>query len=237
MQATASISATLAADYMRSIDILSDLPRDKLNQLSQATRMRHFPAGKIIYTPDAPPEHVYMLYSGTVKLYRSSPDGKLITTRLIEAGEIFGEVALLSNSLHGNYAEALIDCQVGVMRCDDFERLIVADIHLAQHLLRTFSQRLNALEYQLAALTLKPLPDRIVAILMLLERHLTGLPAEQPLIRITHEELAHMVGANRENVTKVLNSLQAQGLIELHRGRIKLLNLQQFRSSCQQNVL
>ena len=86
-------------------------------------------------------------------------------------------------------------------------------------------KRLLDVERRISILTFKLVPIRVISLLLHLSEN--GI---SPEIRCTHEELASMVGANRETVTRVLNELRARNAIEVHRGRIILLDPQQLLS-------
>jgi CRP-like cAMP-binding protein len=73
----------------------------------------------------------------------------------------------------------------------------------------------------------KHAPERIAAQLIQLaqqRRRWLGRKTS-PEVRCTHEELAQLVGVHRETVTKVLNEFRQQELIDLHRGRVILLDV------------
>src|SRR5262249_48465199 len=128
-------------------------------------------------------------------------------------------------------------CCLYRMTRESAERLLLSNFRITRRLLHLQGRRITDLEYQLSVLALKPVPDRVKAILLFLHRQLSTGPDGHPAITITHEELAHVVGANRESVTKVLNTFQLEGLLKLKRGSIRLLNLDQFESTCQGNVI
>lgn len=219
-------------DYLRDVDIFADLNTAELNALRPYIRTRQLSAEHILHTPDETPESVFIIHSGSVRIYCLSPEGKMMIVGMKNAGDIFGEMTLLGQSLYRNYAETTTDATVSIMRKDDVEQFMLSDLRITRRLIQSLATRINHLEYQLSVLALKPVPQRIVAVLLLLKRQLNERPEEYPFVAVTHEELAHMVGATRENVTKVLNNLQDHGVIELHRGRIKLLAIEQIETNC-----
>lgn len=230
---TADFAPTLPKqDYLHHVEIFADLNADELNVLRPYIRTHHFQAGHILHTPEQTPESVFILHSGSVRIYCLSPEGKMIIVGVKNAGDIFGEMTLLGQSLYRNYAETATDATVSIMRKDDVEQLMLSDVRITRRLIQSLATRINHLEYQLSVLALKPVPQRIVAVLLLLKRQLNERPEEYPIVVVTHEELAHMIGATRENVTKVLNHLQDRGVIELRRGQIKLLAVEQIETNC-----
>ena len=197
--------------------------------------MRMVEAGTIFYSPEEQSEVLFILKAGRVRIYRLSADGKALTTAIIEAGTIFGEMAILGQGMHDSYAESLAPCVLCLMSRDDVKRLLLGDVRIALRITETMGRRLLEAERRLSDFAFKSLPERIATILVTLterEPPRFGIwpgRANRPEIRFTHEQLAEMVGTHRETATKVLNDWREQGLIELKRGKVVLLDLEALR--------
>lgn len=183
------------------------------------TSMKKVAAGTVFYTPQQLSEVVFLVKQGRVRLYQISEDGKPFTTAMVEAGTFFGEMTLLGQSLYGSFAEAATPCLLCVMSRDDVKRTLLGDARIAARIVETLGRRLLETEKRLSDLALKSVAARVAT--MLLQR---AGSAETVEITCTHEELAHDVGACRETVTKILNEWRGQKLVELHRGRVGLLD-------------
>ncbi len=154
-----------------------------------------------------------------------------LTTAIIEAGTIFGEMAILGQGMHDSYAEALTPRVLCLMSRHDVKRLLLlGDQRIALCITETMGRRLLEAERRLSDFAFKSLTQRIATLLVMLAdrepprfARWTRGPS-RPEVPFTHEQLAEMVGTHRETATKVLNDLRGQGLIELKRGKVVLLD-------------
>jgi len=217
--------ATSRLQCLSAVDIFQDLSSAEILALSSRAPVREVEAKALLYSPEHPLEVLFMINEGRVQVYSLSLDGRMITHAILEAGTLFGEMALMGQSLHGSYAQTLDPCTLCVMNVVDVRTLLLSDTRVAQRVLEVLGRRLLDVERRISILTFKLVPIRVISLLLHLSEN--GM---SPEIRCTHEELASMVGANRETVTRVLNELRARNAIEVHRGRITILDPQQLLS-------
>ena len=201
--------------YLRDIDIFRDLEHAEVEALGKRAPMQRVPAGTVFFSPEQAAEVLFILKEGQVRLYHLSPDGKALTTAVLEPGTIFGEMAMLGQRLHQSYAEAMSPCLLCLMSRADVTSMLLSDPRIAEIL----GQRLINAEQRLSDFAFKNLPQRLASLLLQLGRppkaRLFRAASGPPEVRFTHEALAEMVGTYRETATKILNELRAQGLIEL----------------------
>ncbi len=146
-----------------------------------------------------------------------APDGRKLITATIGPGTIFGEMWLMGQGMRGSFAEAVEDCTLCVMGRADVERLLIAYPRVALRLVEVLSTRLEETEERLEAIAFRSVTARLASVLLLLAAR-----SGQDVVGVTHQELAEMVGTYRETTTRLLNELRAQGLIDLHRTRIRI---------------
>lgn len=202
-----------------------------LNPEEQAGLERRLPdlnvaAGTLIYSPEEHGEVLFLLKEGRVRLYRLSPDGKALTTAMIEPGAVFGEMALLGQGMQDSFAEALADCALYVLSRRDVQEVLLADPRVSRRLLELVSRRLSATERKLEEFAFRNVPQRLASLLLQLAHVPPGRSAGPVTLpaRYTHQQLAEMIGTYRETVTKVLNDLRQQGLVRMEHGHIQLVD-------------
>ena len=147
---------------------------------------------------------------------------------------------ILGQGMHDYNAEALKHSVLCLMSRDDVKQLQLGDSRITLHLTETLGRRLLEAERRLSDFAFKSLSQRIATLLVTLAEREPPRVARwarvprRPEVPFTHEQLAEMVGTHRETATKVLNDLRGQGLIELKRGKVVLLNTDALRalSSC-----
>lgn len=218
--------------YLKQNEIFQDLAPEEIEVVSKWAPMKRVPTGTIFYSPDQPTEVLFILKEGRVRLYHLSPEGKALTTAILEAGTIFGEMALLGQGLYGSYAEALTPCLLCLMSREDVKKVLLSDPRIAFRITEVLGRRLLEAEQRLSDFAFKNVSQRLATTLLHLaqEPRVRWFRPAHLEVRYTHEALAEMVGTHRETATKILNEFRSQGLIELQRGKIVLLDVDNLRS-------
>lgn len=216
------------------VDIFQDLAPHEMEVIAARAPMQTVDAGAVFYTPEQSGEVLFILKRGRVRLFRLTANSKAFTTAIIVPGTIFGEMAIMGQHMQDQYAEALEACTICLMSKEDVLNLLFTDARIAARIAEILSQRLLDMELRLSGLALKSLPQRVAETLLRFEQA-TRRPARlfRPTrheVAVTHEQLAEFVGTYRETMTKTLHELREQGLIELRRGKIVLLDLEGLKS-------
>lgn len=210
---------------LSEVDIFCDLSPAEMDAIAAAAPMRTCTAGEILYSPHQPVETLFILKRGRVRIFRVAEDGRALTTALIEPGTVFGEMTLLGQRMHDNFAEALEESVVCVMGREDVQRFLLSDSRIAGRIAEILGGRLAEMERRLSDTVFKTVPQRIAGTLTMLASHgKIGVASRAPHVRLTHGQLAALVGTSRETTTKVLGDFARRGLIRLSRGRITLLD-------------
>jgi len=184
-------------------------------ELDAATRMTTACKGKVIYYQEDTAEGLFLLKAGRVRLFRIGPGGKKLDLAVIEPGTFFGEMPLLGERMRNASAEAIEGCTLCVISQRDVERLILAKPRVGLRMLETVGRRLAHAEARLEDLAYRAVRARLASVLLRLNRE-----AGAEIEGLTHQDLGDMVGAYRETITKVLDELERNGVVELARRRI-----------------
>jgi CRP-like cAMP-binding protein len=206
--------------YLSELNVFQDLSSKEVEDLNRVTTMSSVPKGKVFYRPEERGEVLFILKEGRVQLYRISPEGKKLVISTLGPHTLFGEMALLGTKMHNTFAEAVEDCLICVMSRADLERLILDKPQVALRILEVTGPRLRDAEGRLENMAFKGIPARLASLLL-------RLSEEQGTLEIsglTHQDLAESVGTYRETATQVLNDLKAEGLIEIGRKRITIVD-------------
>lgn len=202
------------------------------DELERRGITRRFIKGGTIYVPDEPAAELYVIKEGRVALNLLSQEGRTLTVRVVEAGEIFGHAALLSDGTYDTFAQALRPTTVAAVRRDELEALMIDRPVLALGLMDDLGRHSQALSRQLENVAFKSVPARLAALLLDLAQP-SGREEPVSTGRWTHQELADMINAYRETTTKVLNQFRAAHLIDVDRGGVKLLDVTRLREVAQ----
>jgi CRP/FNR family transcriptional regulator, cyclic AMP receptor protein len=206
--------------YLSELTVFQDLSPREMQELNRIITMSHVPRGRVFYRPEEPGEVLFILKEGRVQLYRISPEGKKLVITTLGPHTLFGEMALLGTKMHNTFAEAIEDCLICIMSRADLERLILNKPQVALRILEVTGKRLREAEERLENMAFKGIPARLASLLLRLAEE----QGNDEISGLTHQDLAESVGTYRETATQVLNDLKSQGLIEIGRKRIKILD-------------
>ena len=206
--------------YLQMVDIFQDLTEEEIEEIDRATTMSFCRKGKILYMPEDTSEVLFLLKKGRIQLYRLSPDGKKLVIATIGPGSVFGEMALIGQGMHNTFAEATEECVLCVMSRDDLERLLVTKPKVALRIFETLGRRLKEAELRLEEIAFKGIPARLASLLL----QLADEQGSDRITGLTHQDLGEQIGTYRETTTQTLNIFKTEGLIEIGRKRITILD-------------
>lgn len=210
--------------YLSDVDLFRDLSDRDMAELDRMTTITTVPRGRVFYQPEDIGEVLFLIKQGQVQLYRISPEGKKLVIATLGPGTLFGEMALLGQQMHNAFAEAIEDCLILVMSRADLERLILNKPVVGLRMLEITGRRLNDAEARLEDMAFKGIPARLASLLL----RLGAERGSNDILGMTHQDLAETIGTYRETATQVLNDMKSQGLIEIGRKRITIMDLQRL---------
>jgi CRP/FNR family transcriptional regulator len=214
------------------VQLFSGLGPEETNRIAEHARSLRKARGEFIYMPGDRADVVYILKQGRVKLSVLSESGKEIAIDIIQRGEIFGEFALVDESLRSNMTQALDDVLMLVFSKHDFTKLLKSLPNLSFNYIRLVGDRRRRMEKKLSDITSKPVSGRICELLHELSTSSAEVEAgaSDYLVPLTHQDVASLIGAARQTTTTILNDLERRGIIELGRGWIRVKRLKELQT-------
>jgi CRP/FNR family transcriptional regulator, cyclic AMP receptor protein len=213
-------------------DIFHSLEQRQRADIERLIAYNLYPSGHVFHSPNEVGEQLFVLRSGRVRVYKLSPEGRALTLMVLEPPTIFGEMAMVGQRFHDTFAEAMVECLVGVIRRENFRQILDHHSQISLALMELMGQRLRAMENKLADIAFKSVPQRLASVLLSLAGISPGLSVgSQPpsVVRYTHQQLADMIGSYRETVTKAIGELREAGLIRIEDEAISLTDLAQLQ--------
>lgn len=195
--------------------------------MAEITEMHTIPKGAPIYLPGDAAQAIYLLKTGRVRIARLSEDGKQITLSYLEAGNIFGELALLDDEgRHENIAEAVEESLLCLVQKKDFEDFLQRHPELSLKITKWMGFRLKQIENKVEDLVFKSAEERLWTLLQNLARDYPKKVPQGTLITLpmTHQNLGELTNIARPTVTELLKRLEAQGQIQVEKRRIIVNN-------------
>ncbi|MBI4213777.1 MAG: Crp/Fnr family transcriptional regulator [Chloroflexi bacterium] len=213
--------------FLRAQDLFRDLSADDLKTIHEMTRMRWHDRGSVFYGPGDPGEQLFLLKRGRVTLYRLTPGGRKLVVGIVEAGTIFGEMAIAGQSMRQCFAEAHEDALVCSIARPAMERILERFPAVNRRLLQVVGSRLQRLEERFEHMAYWSVRQRLAGFLLNQAR---PAPGGCQVAGFSHEQIGEAVGASRQTVSQELRALAANGLVEVGRKRVRLIRAADLRS-------
>jgi CRP/FNR family transcriptional regulator, cyclic AMP receptor protein len=209
------------------VDILGPLSDEQMEDLAKRAPDTFLEQDDILYSPKEGTERLFLLKEGRVQLYEVNESGDEITLSVVEDGNVFGEMALTGQSLHGLYVRALTPSVVVSLRREELERLIMDTPEVGLRLVRELAQRLHDSEARYADMIAKDVPARLATQILTLVDSEGVVSSDSYRIptHYTHEQLASMIGCKRVAVTRAFRKLEEAGAVDLEDRRIVVRDL------------
>jgi CRP-like cAMP-binding protein len=215
---------TEALWYLKQCDLFRRLGPEEVARLEPLCRSRNFRRGEPVYLPADAADSALVVAEGRVKIGALTDDGKQTLLAFIEPGELFGELAALDGGPRDEFAEAAEKSTVVLLPADVLRQMVENDPTLAMGITRLIGLRRRRIERRLKSLLFRSNRQRLVSLLLELAEQY-GVPSTDPpgvrlTIKLSHQDMASVIGSTRETVTVVLGELQAEGLVNIGRRRL-----------------
>lgn len=178
----------------------------------------HYPKGQIIFSAGDTADRIYLVEEGFVKIYRITTDGRRVTVGCMRtSGELMGLAETLYHGERTCFAGAINDSTLVVVRKKCFERLLLQHPPIAIKVATTLGVRMREAEAIIQEMVCWQVPGRL-AMLLLKMSDRTGVETDtgtKITLRLTHEEIACMIGTSRQTVTSLLNTFKQENSIAI----------------------
>ena len=219
--------------YLKRCSLFEQVTEDQLHEIESTSRARSFPRNSPIYLPVDEGSSVFLLAKGRVKICHLTPDGKQSILAFIDPGELFGELALLTDGQRDEYAEAVDASTVVMIPGETMQRVMAAQPGLSLGITKMIGLRRRRIEQRLKNLLFLSNRERLTHLLLeLAEQYGQTTPDGVKLgIQLSHQDLANVIGSTRETVTVVLGELQQERLLSIGRRKILITGLDRLAAS------
>ena len=222
--------ATERTWHLKSCELFERLSPEEIRRLESRSRSRKFARKSPIYLPADEARSVLLLASGRAKITTFTPDGRQGILAFIEPGELFGELAMFDSEERGECAEAVENSTVVMIPGDEVMQLMEEHAEFCLGVTKLIGLRRRRIERRLKYLLFRSSRDRLVHLLLELTADYGSPTAAGITIRLklSHQDLANVIGCTRETVTIVLGELQAEGLLKVGRRKLLVTNIERL---------
>jgi CRP/FNR family cyclic AMP-dependent transcriptional regulator len=201
--------------YLKKVPLLAQLSADELKALAEEVGLEEARRRRVIYMPGDPGDSVFFVNGGRVKISRVTPDGKELTIAYRGPGEVFGELCIVDGRHREEMAEAMENALVTQVPRERFEKLLQVHVGLAYSMTKVMCQRRREVERKMEDLVFKDVNAKLAELLLdLCDNY--GVDDDRGTlvaVKITHQEMANLIGSTRETVSLTLSQFKRSKLI------------------------
>lgn len=217
----------MSTRILQKISFFSHLRKAELKRVMGIASMRKYSAGELIFSKHQTGNHLFVVKSGSVKIYTSPGLHRKKTLAYLRDGDFFGEMALLGGKIRSASAQATADSELLVIHRKNFKKLIFEDRTFTLKLLYTMSERLRKADREIESLIFQNILGRLVRTIV----GLCGSRHQCPItLTLSQQELADLLGTTREPLSRALAMLKRSGMIDSRNKHIVVKNLSRLKA-------
>jgi CRP/FNR family cyclic AMP-dependent transcriptional regulator len=221
------------ADFLLTVPLFKSLGTTEVANFAKLAREKSYPRGSVILFEDDPGDSLFVVREGRVKVVLVAEDGREVILGILGIGEHFGELSLIDDQPRSAHVVAMEDSTLLVLRREDFRRRVEQNPAIAWALLIELSRRLRRADEKIGSLVLLDVPGRIARVILDAAGEMGGDLIDRPL---THQTIAHVIGASRETVSRAMREFVEAGWISTERRRIRITNRGALEKRSQQRL-
>lgn len=214
------MAPTVSPAVLRTVPLFASFPEEQLRALATVVSRRSASRGSIVIAAGDPTDSLYIILSGRLKVMMSDAEGKEVILSILSGGEFFGEMGLIDDAPRSASVVAIEPCELLVITRRDFKRCMAESAEMAMAVMRGLVRRLREADRKIGSLALLDVYGRVARLLLDMAETVDG----QKMVtkRLPKQDIAKMIGASREMVSRVMKDLQTGGYIEMRGSTILL---------------
>jgi CRP/FNR family cyclic AMP-dependent transcriptional regulator len=212
--------AIVSTTLLHNVPLFARLDESQLGVLARVIVRRSFGRNAKIIGAGDPTDSLYIVINGRLKVLMSDEQGREVILSILGPGDFFGEMGLLDDSLRSASVVTLDACELLTISKTDFKRSLAENFDLSLNVMRGLVQRLREADRKIGSLALMDVYGRVARLLLEMAEDVDG---EKVVVnKLSKQDIAKMIGASREMVSRVMKDLQLGGYLEV-RGRTIVL--------------
>jgi CRP-like cAMP-binding protein len=200
-------------DLIRRVPLFSMLTADQAQAIADSVVKRRFRRGELVVEQGRKSNALFILLNGRARVLTADSRGREVILAVLESGDYVGEMSLIDNEPHSATVRAEIQTDMLVLARADFARCLPESSTLAYGILRGLVRRLRNADRQIESLALLDVYGRVARTLLdMAEETAEGVKIIRH--KVSRQDMAKVVGASREMVSRVMKDLEERGVIE-----------------------
>lgn len=207
--------------FLRRVPLFSGLTEPQLEQLAAGSARRSYPKGRTIVSEGEQSQSMYILLAGRAKVQRSDSEGKEVILAVLGSGEFFGEMSLIDDAPRSASVITLEPCEFMAVSKEAFKAMLAQSPEVSMNVMRGLVRRLREADKKIETLALLDVYGRVARVLL----DFSELVGGERIVKnkLPRQEIAKMIGASREMVSRVMKGLELDGyIVPMPEGRLAL---------------
>jgi CRP/FNR family transcriptional regulator, cyclic AMP receptor protein len=198
---------------LRHVPLFGVLNEQQLHALATVMTRRSSPKGRVILKAGDPTDSLYIIVAGRTKVQMADDDGKEVILSVLGPGDFFGEMGLLDDAPRAASVLTIEQCEFVQITKDDFNALLKNNFEMAMVIMRGLVKRLREADRKIESLALLDVYGRVARVLLEFSEDIDGHKVVRG--KLPRQDIAKMIGASREMVSRVMKGLETEGYIEV----------------------
>lgn len=201
-------------DLLRRVPLFSTLTQAQAESVAVAVIKRRFKRGESIVEQDKQSDFLAIVLTGRARVVTTDARGREVILATMKPGDYVGEMSLIDNQPHSATVRAEVQTDVLILGRAEFARCLPENSSLAYAVMRGLVQRLRQADRKIESLALMDVYGRVAGALLEFAK-----PDKDGCLvirdRVSRQDVAKMIGASREMVSRVMKELEDRGFIEV----------------------
>jgi len=206
-----SQSAAVSTIALKTFPLFQGLPEDELAAIARVAMMRRIPRNQSVVREGDHSDFVYFVLTGSLKVIVSDEDGREVILSILGQGELFGEMSMFGEQPRSASVTAVMPSDLVVIAKQEFRRILQENFEIAWRIMTNLAERLRNADRKIESLALMDVYGRVARLLIDMAEEVDGKTVV--VRKISKQDIARMIGASREMVSRVMKDLSNQGLI------------------------
>jgi len=203
---------------LKTIPLFAELKDEELSTIASHAINKTYPKNSVIINEGDNTNSLYVIQSGKVKAFLSNEDGKEVILTLLKTGDYFGELSLLDNAPRSASIMTMEPCKFSIISKEDFDRSMDMHPEIARTLVAELTSTVRRLTESVRNLALMDVYGRVARTLLDMAEDIDDKKVINQ--KLTHQDIARMIGSSREMVSRIMKDLQKGGYITPESKRI-----------------
>ena len=214
------MATAVSTAVLKTVPLFTSFPEDYLRMLTAVVTRKSAPRSTTIMAGGDPTDSLYIVLSGRLKVMMSDAEGKEVILSILGPGEFFGEMGLIDDEPRSATVVTIEPCELLSIAKRDFKKSLADNFDMSMAVMRGLVRRLREADRKIGSLALLDVYGRVARLLLDMAENVDGEKVVTK--RLPKQDIAKMVGASREMVTKVMKDLQMSGYIDVQGSTIVL---------------